>query len=105
MDPVTTALMTCPKCQAPMRTYERGGVMIDQCTDCRGVFLDRGELDRLMDTERGSDNPAMNHGSYRDRPHSGHHYDDYRYDDYQGHGGFQGRGRKKRGGFLSDLFD
>jgi len=101
MDPVTTALMTCPKCQAPMRTYERGGVMIDQCTDCRGVFLDRGELDRLMDTERGSDNPAMNHGSYRDRPHSGHHYDDYRYDDYQGHG----RGRKKRGGFLSDLFD
>lgn len=99
MDPVTTALMTCPKCQAPMRTYERGGVMIDQCTDCRGVFLDRGELDRLMNNERGSENPAMNHGPYRDRPHSGHHYDDYRYDDYQG------RGRKKRGGFLSDLFD
>jgi Zn-finger nucleic acid-binding protein len=94
MDPVTTALMTCPKCQAPMRTYERGGVMIDQCTDCRGVFLDRGELDRLMDAELGSANRGMNHGSYRERPRS-----DYRYEDYQG------RDRKKRGGFLSDLFD
>jgi len=99
MDPVTTALMTCPKCQGPMRTYERGGVMIDQCTDCRGVFLDRGELDRLMDAELGA-GKAMNHGSYRDHPRT-----DYRYDDYQGHDGHQARGHRKRGGFLSDLFD
>src|ERR1051326_4466643 len=100
MDPVTTALMTCPKCQAPMRTYERGGVMIDQCTECRGVFLDRVELDRLMDAESGLGGRAINHGSYRDRPRTDHRYDDdSRYDDYQG------RGRKKRGGVLGDLFD
>jgi hypothetical protein len=34
-----------------MRTYERNGVHVDQCADCRGIFLDRGELDRLMDAE------------------------------------------------------
>jgi Zn-finger nucleic acid-binding protein len=34
-----------------MRTYERNGVHVDQCTDCRGIFLDRGELDRLVDAE------------------------------------------------------
>jgi Zn-finger nucleic acid-binding protein len=34
-----------------MRTYERNGVHVDQCADCRGIFLDRGELDRLIDAE------------------------------------------------------
>ena len=43
--------MICPKCQAPMRQYERAGVTIDQCTECRGIFLDRGELERLVDAE------------------------------------------------------
>ena len=36
--------LTCPKCHGPMRTYERSGVTVDQCTECRGIFLDRGEL-------------------------------------------------------------
>jgi Zn-finger nucleic acid-binding protein len=43
--------LTCPKCHGTMRTYERNGVHVDQCTDCRGIFLDRGELDRLIDAE------------------------------------------------------
>ena len=43
--------MTCPKCHGEMRTYERSGVTIDQCTECRGIFLDRGELERIMDAE------------------------------------------------------
>jgi hypothetical protein len=34
-----------------MRTYERNGVHVDQCADCRGIFLDRGELDRLIEAE------------------------------------------------------
>lgn len=34
-----------------MRTYERNGVHVDQCTECRGIFLDRGELERLIDAE------------------------------------------------------
>lgn len=43
--------LVCPKCQGEWRQYERNGVTIDQCTECRGVFLDRGELDRLIDAE------------------------------------------------------
>jgi uncharacterized protein len=43
--------MTCPKCHGEMRTYERSGVTIDQCTECRGIFLDRGELEKLFDAE------------------------------------------------------
>jgi uncharacterized protein len=43
--------LTCPKCHGTMRTYERNGVHVDQCVDCRGIFLDRGELDRLIDAE------------------------------------------------------
>lgn len=34
-----------------MRSYERSGIAIDQCTECRGVFLDRGELERLIVAE------------------------------------------------------
>ena len=46
----TTALI-CPKCGSDMRRYERNDVVVDQCTGCRGIFLDRGELERLVDAE------------------------------------------------------
>lgn len=50
--------LTCPKCQGAMRTYERNGVHVDQCTECRGIFLDRGELERLVDAEQAWHTPA-----------------------------------------------
>jgi cell volume regulation protein A len=43
--------LICPKCGSDMRSYERNGITIDQCANCRGVFLDRGELERLVDAE------------------------------------------------------
>jgi Zn-finger nucleic acid-binding protein len=43
--------MTCPKCHGDMRVYERSGVTVDQCTECRGIFLDRGELEKLFEAE------------------------------------------------------
>ena len=43
--------LTCPKCLGDMRQYERSGIHVDQCTECRGVFLDRGELEGLVDAE------------------------------------------------------
>ncbi len=46
-----TGTLTCPKCGGHMQTYARSGVTIDQCTDCRGIYLDRGELPQLIDTE------------------------------------------------------
>ena len=47
----STQALICPKCGSDMRSYERNGITIDQCTGCRGVFLDRGELERLVDAE------------------------------------------------------
>ena len=92
--------LSCPKCQSPMRSYERSGVTVDQCTGCRGVFLDRGELERLVDAEgtyyervaRGE--PALpERESYADRHE--------RHESY-GHG--HGKRRKKKS-FLDDIFD
>ncbi|MEH3076118.1 MAG: zf-TFIIB domain-containing protein [Quadrisphaera sp.] len=51
MSTPTSPTLTCPKCHGAMRSYERNGVTIDQCTECRGIFLDRGELERLIDAE------------------------------------------------------
>lgn len=42
---------TCPKCSEVWNTHERNGVVIDECPGCQGVFLDRGELERLIDAE------------------------------------------------------
>ncbi|GHA38401.1 hypothetical protein GCM10010329_71920 [Streptomyces spiroverticillatus] len=43
--------MHCPKCHAPMHTYNRNGVQIEQCSNCRGIFLDYGELESLTRLE------------------------------------------------------
>ncbi|MEU2622758.1 zf-TFIIB domain-containing protein [Streptomyces sp. NPDC007157] len=43
--------MQCPKCHAPMHTYNRNGVQIEQCSGCRGIFLDYGELEALTQME------------------------------------------------------
>lgn len=41
-----------------MSSYERSGVVVDQCTECRGLFLDRGELERLLDVAGGAVGPG-----------------------------------------------
>jgi Zn-finger nucleic acid-binding protein len=46
-----TQTLTCPKCGSEMRSYERNGVLVDQCTGCKGIFLDRGELEHLTEAE------------------------------------------------------
>lgn len=48
---MTQQEMRCPKCRGLMVSYERSGVVVDQCQDCRGIFLDRGELERLTEAE------------------------------------------------------
>ena len=113
-------LLRCPACDGPMQQVDRRGVLIDLCRDCRGVFLDRGELDKLLDeaaaqqpvpldaappppsgglaTEadrlagRGDD---LRYGD-RDRPYRDDDDDDY------ARGGRRGRRRR---GWLDDVFD
>jgi Zn-finger nucleic acid-binding protein len=52
----------CPKCEAPMHTRRRNGVVIEQCVECRGIFLDVGELEQLIGAESsflGEDQAAV----------------------------------------------
>jgi len=45
--------LACPKCGGRMRPYERSRILVEQCEDCRGIFLDQGELERLVEAEGG----------------------------------------------------
>jgi Zn-finger nucleic acid-binding protein len=107
--------MTCPKCQSQMRQYERGGIVVDQCGECRGIFLDRGELDHLITAEaqwsgqvatpgrpppppvapRYDDDRRYEQRSYDDD----HRYEQRPYDDKHR------RKKKKRESFFENLFD
>ncbi|MEQ8676147.1 MAG: zf-TFIIB domain-containing protein [Aggregatilineales bacterium] len=41
--------MQCPVCDVPLKMSERQGIEIDYCPQCRGVWLDRGELDKIIE--------------------------------------------------------
>ena len=96
--------LTCPKCQGTMRSYERSGVTIDQCSDCRGIFLDRGELERLIDADsRFHADPAPVAPAPQPQRAYDSHYDDSpdkRRDDR-----YYGSKRKKKRSIFEDLFD
>ena len=90
--------MKCPIDDSPLSVSSREGVEIDFCPQCRGVWLDRGELDKIIDraaTTFGAAQPT--HQAPADRPRSD---DRDRDDDRVGYD----KRRKKRS-FLDDLFD
>jgi Zn-finger nucleic acid-binding protein len=109
--------MLCPVCRVDLVMADRQGIEIDYCPRCRGIWLDRGELDKLI--ERGASamastpvhrEPPRNYepdprsappGAWQDdRRSSGRRHDDDDDDDDD-----RRRGRRRRGGFLADLFD
>lgn len=109
--------MRCPVDNETLVMADRGGVEIDYCPKCRGVWLDRGELDKIIDRSLGgsaaapSPTPqqaAIQHAApvyqpeprpqYRDEDRRRHRDDDD--DDYR-----HGYKKKRRESFLSDLFD
>ena len=103
--------LVCPKCSNPWRAFERSGITVDQCTGCRGVFLDRGELERLVDAEGSF--YAQRGPEQSEAPYVGEHeahrarYRDDDDDDYEhrhGYGGGHRSRRRRRGGFLEDFF-
>ncbi|MBJ9624499.1 TFIIB-type zinc ribbon-containing protein [Burkholderia multivorans] len=86
--------MKCPVCKTrDLLMAERQSIEIDYCPDCRGVWLDRGELDKLIARDSG-DAPPPRHEARDDRRYDGRTYDDRRrHDD---------RRRRKS---VFDLFD
>ena len=108
--------MTCPKCSSEMKSYERNRILVDQCTGCGGLFLDKGELEQLAAAETAwhaapAAAPAPpQRTSYDDRSRD----DRPRYDDRRDHDRDHDhdrdrdrdyKPRKKKSSFLSDLFE
>lgn len=81
-----------------MRTYERNGIHIDQCTECRGVFLDRGELEHLIAADAQW---AVQQAQPQAPPQQ---YSQGGYPPQYPQGGY-GKPPKRRKGFLEELFD
>ena len=100
--------LVCPKCGSDMRAYERNGVTIDQCTGCRGIFLDRGELEKLTDAEASYYGSRQAPPAPAPAPAPARYPDDDRYRDDRYRGGDRDdyyKKKKKPGGFLGELFD
>jgi hypothetical protein len=95
--------MKCPTDDTLLVMTDRNGIEIDYCPQCRGVWLDRGELDKIID--RSSDHPAASAGSSSERRQEEPRYEQRseRYDDHQSHD--QHHKKRKKEGFLGDLFD
>ena len=92
-------LLLCPNDNSSMQTVNRSGVEFDMCPTCRGVWLDRGELEKLMASETAPPPRAPEPPRQDYRPQPG--YDRPRYDD--DHRG--GYGYKKKKGNIFDIFD
>lgn len=91
--------MNCPNCSETLVMTERQGVEIDYCPNCRGIWLDKGELDKIIERTAGYAGPETQPGPppqpYFERDHSGGHHEK----NYGGHHGGQ-----RRRGFFGDLF-
>jgi len=83
--------MQCPVCETTkLSIAERQGIEIDYCPECRGVWLDRGELDKIIERSASEARPTGDERPRDDRP-----------DDHD-----RRHGQKhKRKSMLSELFD
>ncbi len=103
--------MKCPTCpEVSLVITDRQGVEIDYCPECRGVWLDRGELDKII--ERSAESPLRSSrdggrqsDQRRPRYEDDRRYNDRRDDDRR----YEDRGRRRKkssaADFLSDIFD
>lgn len=93
-------IVKCPTDQSTLQIAERQGIEIDYCPECRGVWLDRGELDKIIERVEGTaaaSQPARNGDSHRDARRD-------RDDDYDDRS--SGRtGKKKKSSFLGEIFE
>jgi Zn-finger nucleic acid-binding protein len=103
--------MRCPSCGGELLELDRSGVRIDACRQCRGVWLDRGELERILERERQvlgeahDDDDFIREMTGRGKQEKSHGYGfdaptaERIYSDYKSH-----RKHKKRKSVLDELF-
>ncbi|MFA6031369.1 MAG: zf-TFIIB domain-containing protein [Myxococcota bacterium] len=95
--------LLCPACRVDLVMSDRQGIEIDYCSKCRGVWLDRGELDKIIEKSVGEEvrasprQPAPGQSYPSQDRHDGGHGSG-------GHGGGHGQSRR-HGSFLGRLFD
>lgn len=94
--------MLCPVCEMPLSMADRQGVEIDFCPKCRGVWLERGELDKIIErsaTEIAPPTYSLDRRGYDDdRGERGHGKHD-------GHHGGYGKRGSRRKSWLMEIFD
>lgn len=97
-----TGNFTCPVDGTKLVPMERSGIEIDHCPSCRGVWLDRGELDKIIE-RNVTPAPQQSQPAPAPWPEQRPRYDDR----HQHHGGHHGQhyGHKRRKSFLEELFD
>ena len=91
--------MKCPNCDETLVRTERQGVEIDYCPKCRGVWLDKGELDKII--EKSQSRSANPHPANRNVDQINDQYDD----DDDDNNYRRNPNQKRKRGFLGDLFD
>jgi len=115
--------MKCPHCNIPLLMADRKGVEIDYCGQCRGVWLDKGELDKIIELSIDERFPSRSRqtqqpqGGYDNR---GHYQQQHHQQSDQGYGGdyyhkrprdpyYDNRKRhhkyKKRKSLMGEIFD
>ncbi|NWF70570.1 MAG: zf-TFIIB domain-containing protein [Chloroflexi bacterium] len=105
--------MKCPVCNVDLKMADRQGIEIDYCPQCRGVWLDRGELDKIIERSTAYDQQPPRAAPLpqqytsegpvpqQKRRDDDHYYDDNRYDDDR----YKYQQGKKKKGFLGEMFD
>ena len=83
--------MSCPVCRVPLVMSERQGVEIDYCPQCRGVWLDRGELDKVIERSGREYAPAPQ-AAPQPAPHP---RQPQRHEPYGEHGGYRQKRRSE----------
>jgi Zn-finger nucleic acid-binding protein len=89
--------MKCPACKDVTLTMsERNGVEIDYCPDCRGVWLDRGELDKIIEKMNPPHQNLAQEGGFTQQPQAQHPHAPYPNPYYK---------QKRKKSFLEEIFD
>jgi len=103
-------VMTCPLCQGTLREVIRENISIDVCGQCRGVWLDRGELEKLLASARQEAMAEANRYESRAQYENNRNEDRYasdpkRYDRDQRHHGHGHYRKKSKFESIFDIFD
>ncbi len=95
--------MKCPICEIELVMTDRQGIEIDYCSKCRGIWLDRGELDKII--EKSAPIERVDNSSFRESREFFRGDDDRHHHDNNNHGYSSHSGGRKKKGILGELFD